>query len=1572
MKAGRTAASRGRHFVRGTLVLVAIFAAGLIASGAVAGAGPLAAFSALSSAADDTGTDPATTETTTDTTTTSTDTTEAETTSAEPTESTATTEPTETTNTETTPTSPACVQTGNETIATDQADYSPEQTVHMTGAGYAASCDVVVKVTRPNGSVVVGDGSFQPGSDTVTTGTDGSLTYDYILNGVLGEYRVEALGAADAVLATTTFSDHQNMSVEINANAAETNTLAVTLNLSWSGSGGDPSQGRFANDTTTGNSCSDLGTGTWSAWEAVTDAGGNTATKTWTLASGVGGTRKVCVETAHGAIGTPTGPEADDDSILLTTRQFTAVISPTSATTGTATSYTLTVTNTSDDSSVLGCVRISVPTGAGTPSSIGVVATDLGPSIRSWNTPILASGVIQTTRSGGPANDIDVGGTIVITFNTTASTSGTKTWTTNAFGNTSCNTAASIEGSQPSVVVTDPDNTAPTGSVSINSGAGYTNSTAVTLNLAATDGVGVTAYRVANGADCSAASWVTVPSNPSFSADIAHVLIGADETKTVCAQYRDAALNPSSTYTDTIGLDTTAPAISCTVPNQSIWYASNVTVNCTASDGGSGLANAADASFSLSTSVGPGVEDATALTGSKTVADAVGNSDSVGPYTFKVDRKAPAISCTVPNQSIWYASNVTVNCTASDGGSGLANAADASFSLSTSVGPGVEDATALTGSKTVADAVGNSDSVGPYTFKVDRKAPAISCTVPNQSIWYASNVTVNCTASDGGSGLANAADASFSLSTSVGPGVEDATALTGSKTVADAVGNSDSVGPYTFKVDRKAPAISCTVPNQSIWYASNVTVNCTASDGGSGLANAADASFSLSTSVGPGVEDATALTGSKTVADAVGNSDSVGPYTFKVDRKAPAISCTVPNQSIWYASNVTVNCTASDGGSGLANAADASFSLSTSVGPGVEDATALTGSKTVADAVGNSDSVGPYTFKVDRKAPAISCTVPNQSIWYASNVTVNCTASDGGSGLANAADASFSLSTSVGPGVEDATALTGSKTVADAVGNSDSVGPYTFKVDRKAPAISCTVPNQSIWYASNVTVNCTASDGGSGLANAADASFSLSTSVGPGVEDATALTGSKTVADAVGNSDSVGPYTFKVDRKAPAISCTVPNQSIWYASNVTVNCTASDGGSGLANAADASFSLSTSVGPGVEDATALTGSKTVADAVGNSDSVGPYTFKVDRKAPAISCTVPNQSIWYASNVTVNCTASDGGSGLANAADASFSLSTSVGPGVEDATALTGSKTVADAVGNSDSVGPYTFKVDRKAPVVSCGAPDGNWHAADVSIGCTAVDNGSGLAVPGDTAFDLTTSVPNGTETANASTNSHVVADAVGNSATAGPIAGNKVDKKGPVVTLSCPTTVILGSTASANWSATDGGSGVQPGLGSGSIALDTSSVGPKTGTVVAGASKDNVDNPSPAATCSYSVIFNFHGFFQPVDNNGVFNVVNSGRAIPVKFDLSGNQGLAIFATGYPKSTPVACNGGATTDVLEETSTAGNSSLTYSEGQPFGQYHYVWKTEKVWANTCRRLDLKFIDGMTYSALFMFTK
>ena len=119
-----------------------------------------------------------------------------------------------------------------------------------------------------------------------------------------------------------------------------------------------------------------------------------------------------------------------------------------------------------------------------------------------------------------------------------------------------------------------------------------------------------------------------------------------------------------------------------------------------------------------------------------------------------------------------------------------------------------------------------------------------------------------------------------------------------------------------------------------------------------------------------------------------------------------------------------------------------------------------------------------------------------------------------------------------------------------------------------------------------------------------------------------------------------------------------------------------------------------------------------------------------------------------------------------------------------------------------------------------------------------------------------------------------------------------------------------------------------------------------------------------------SPCYTFSGFFQPVDNLPAENVVKAGRAIPVKFSLGGDQGLNIFAAGYPTSNVITCAAGATDATVETTVTAWISSLAYDASTD--TYTYLWKTDKAWANTCRQLQIKLSDGSLHVANFAFKK
>jgi hypothetical protein len=115
------------------------------------------------------------------------------------------------------------------------------------------------------------------------------------------------------------------------------------------------------------------------------------------------------------------------------------------------------------------------------------------------------------------------------------------------------------------------------------------------------------------------------------------------------------------------------------------------------------------------------------------------------------------------------------------------------------------------------------------------------------------------------------------------------------------------------------------------------------------------------------------------------------------------------------------------------------------------------------------------------------------------------------------------------------------------------------------------------------------------------------------------------------------------------------------------------------------------------------------------------------------------------------------------------------------------------------------------------------------------------------------------------------------------------------------------------------------------------------------------------------VVSAFTGFFAPVDNPPIVNVVIAGKAIPVTFSLGGNRGLAIFAAGSPRVVTVPCGSSAPTDVIETTVAANASGLQYDVAT--GRYTYVWKTQKTWVG-CRRLELLFVDESLRTADFKF--
>ena len=172
---------------------------------------------------------------------------------------------------------------------------------------------------------------------------------------------------------------------------------------------------------------------------------------------------------------------------------------------------------------------------------------------------------------------------------------------------------------------------------------------------------------------------------------------------------------------------------------------------------------------------------------------------------------------------------------------------------------------------------------------------------------------------------------------------------------------------------------------------------------------------------------------------------------------------------------------------------------------------------------------------------------------------------------------------------------------------------------------------------------------------------------------------------------------------------------------------------------------------------------------------------------------------------------------------------------------------ADPAGNRSPDVSSTWLVDSTPPTIQCQTPDTAWHAANLSYTCTASDSGSGLANPSDAGFTLATSVPAGTETANASTGSHQVCDLAGNCATAGPISGSKIDLKAPAISATAVTAgdgkpytggTWTNQSVTISFACSDGGSGVN----SSTVTLPVTLGGEGKDQSATGSCADNVGN----------------------------------------------------------------------------------------------------------------------------------
>ena len=583
----------------------------------------------------------------------------------------------------------------------------------------------------------------------------------------------------------------------------------------------------------------------------------------------------------------------------------------------------------------------------------------------------------------------------------------------------------------------------------------------------------------------------------------------------------------------------------------------------------------------------------------------------------------------------------------------------------------------------------------------------------------------------------------------------------------------------------------------------------------------------------------------------------------------------------WHRQDVSVTFAAS----GPAGVRDITFSaagaqpipLTTVAGPSaqlainVEGTTVITYSST--DGAGGIEVERSFAIRLDKQSPTITTQAtasgPAYSAgeWTNRNVTVSFVCTDSLSGVAQ--------STLPQTFTKEGTNQSAAGQCVDAADNSATASFSGINIDKTAPAIQIArapEANQHGWNNTDVVASYTAGDSLSGLAaSSAPADSYTFTEEGAGQSHAFSVT------DLAGNSSTASVSQVSIDKTAPAISAAAdrpPNARGWYNADVNITPTASDALSGLAGTPAAQ-----TLSEGANQSAIFT----AHDLADNSASATVSGVNIDKAAPTITAErapLANVYGWNNTDVTARYAAGDDLSGLADGSPASGAF-TFTAEGADQAHTFT----VEDLAGNTASATVSAVSIDKTAPAISCTPADGLWHAGDVTLPCTAADGLSALVEAADGGFALYTAVPAGTETADAQTGSRVVCDRAGNCATAGPIAGNHIDKKAPDINLVSPanSNYILKQLVAAAYNCADGGAGV--GLCAGPVAsgslFETATLGQKLFTVEA---TDQVGNTSRASV-SYTVSY---GVCPLYDESKAYR---SGSTIPVKLRLCDAGGV---------------------------------------------------------------------------------
>ncbi len=642
------------------------------------------------------------------------------------------------------------------------------------------------------------------------------------------------------------------------------------------------------------------------------------------------------------------------------------------------------------------------------------------------------------------------------------------------------------------------------------------------------------------------------------------------------------------------------------------------------------------------------------------------------------------------------------------------------------------------------------------------------------------------------------------------------------------------------------------------------------------------------------------------VTYAVSATDETAPLS-------PAVTCSPASGSTFALGTTAVSCSASDA---AGNTATGSFSVV------VQDTTppvvgAMSNVQMEAVAAGTVVTwVDPTATDVVDGTLATTCSPASGWTFPVGTTTVTCSATDAHH---NTGSGGFTVT------ITDTTAP---NLVLPSDLTAEATGPTGAQVTFQATAIdavdglvtvTCSPTSGSLFALGTSTVTCSAADlhgnpaEGSFTVTVVDTTPPVLTLPDPMTVEATGPAGATVTFTATAEDLVDGPVS-------PV--CTPASGATFALGSTTVSCTATDA---AGNAASDTFPV-TVVDTTPPDLT-LPGPIEV-EATGPDGAVVTYaasaTDLVDLNV-VVSCLPASGSTFSLGSHQVDCTATDASG---NTATGSFLVSVvdTVGPEVT----ITGT-TPVEATGPDGA--PVTFTataVDLVSGTVAatCSPASGaTFPLGDTTVLCSAVD-GSGNS--GSATWTVTvrdTTAPTITWVGGPADGASYV---FGSAPPAGTCTAFDLVSLGVVCTVTGYSTAVGTHTLTAT--ATDG-------------AGNTTTV-----------------HRSYAVTA-----WTLGGFYQPVDMNGVWNVVKNGSTVPLKFEVfAGSTELTSTSAiaGFTVKGVACPNASAVTDDIELTTTGG-TSLRYDATA--GQFIQNWQTPKK-PGACYQVTMTTADGSSLSALF----